>query len=468
MKKFFILLFALTANVGVLLADHPTVTISESFNSSKNTNSTTSPKWMTIQELSNAVGVDTVLDGTSYGGGYRYILKNSTKMYTFNKIRIDFSAPPAYYNFIWINHYDTDEEALNFSQGDIRVFINGSTNYITHTEFKNKGTFISGNTYEFDLNTILGTPNAKCYVNYYQFHFVAENCSIWVTPVESNKTIGEFSVSANKKVCFSPGNVQYQASTGIWRFAEHQWDYVGDATQGMVYVDNVKCDNSLISDTYSGWIDLFGYSTSSTYFGVNTSTNVNDYSGEFVDWGINMGEGWRTLNKTEWNYILNERPNAQDLYFCAIVNGVCGAIILPDDGIAIEYNDIIAPNNCTLERWNILEARGAIFLPAAGYRAGTSIAHIQTNGDYYAATDKMTGSFVDGLEIAYNNRSVLVDDMNFRYDGRSVRLARDVDATSTAINKAYGVTAPAKVIRNGQLFILRGDKTYTVQGQEVR
>ncbi|MBQ5532192.1 MAG: Ig-like domain-containing protein, partial [Bacteroidales bacterium] len=30
------------------------------------------------------------------------------------------------------------------------------------------------------------------------------------------------------KVLFSPGNLQYQASTNTWRFAEHQYDYVGD------------------------------------------------------------------------------------------------------------------------------------------------------------------------------------------------------------------------------------------------
>ncbi|MBQ0154797.1 MAG: hypothetical protein KBS70_08475, partial [Bacteroidales bacterium] len=56
-------------------------------------------------------------------------------------------------------------------------------------------------------------------------------------------TIGSFSVSPTTKVTFAPGNLQYQASTNTWRFAEHQYDYVGDA-------------NTNISATYDGWIDL--------------------------------------------------------------------------------------------------------------------------------------------------------------------------------------------------------------------
>lgn len=60
---------------------------------------------------------------------------------------------------------------------------------------------------------------------------------------------GLFSVSATKKVYFSKGNLQYQASTNTWRFATNQWDRIGSG-------------NSSISSSYSGWIDLFGWGTS--------------------------------------------------------------------------------------------------------------------------------------------------------------------------------------------------------------
>ena len=57
---------------------------------------------------------------------------------------------------------------------------------------------------------------------------------------------GQFSVAADEQVFFSQGNLQYQASTDTWRFAENQYDMVG-------------ADNKNISATYTGWIDLFGW-----------------------------------------------------------------------------------------------------------------------------------------------------------------------------------------------------------------
>ena len=63
---------------------------------------------------------------------------------------------------------------------------------------------------------------------------------------------GIFSVSATKKVRFTRGNLQYQASTNLWRFAEHQYDYVGHKDRGNVYVDSIKSNNEKISSTYDG------------------------------------------------------------------------------------------------------------------------------------------------------------------------------------------------------------------------
>ena len=60
---------------------------------------------------------------------------------------------------------------------------------------------------------------------------------------------GLFSVGNGKTVRFSQGNLQYQASTDTWRFAEHQYDCIGNT-------------NSNISLFYQGWVDLFGYGTS--------------------------------------------------------------------------------------------------------------------------------------------------------------------------------------------------------------
>lgn len=90
----------------------------------------------------------------------------------------------------------------------------------------------------------------------------------------------QFSTSATTKIDFAPANLQYHCTQHIWRFAEHSYDIIGT-------------DNANISDSYDGWIDLFGFGTS----GVNYSptlhtTNNADYcqanlNGTVNDWGYN-------------------------------------------------------------------------------------------------------------------------------------------------------------------------------------
>ena len=80
---------------------------------------------------------------------------------------------------------------------------------------------------------------------------------------------GVFSVSDGKQVYFSKGNLRY--ASGAWSFFDNQYDY------------------------YTGYSadawDKFGWSTSATTYGMNTSDQSSDYSGDFVDWGATMGTG---------------------------------------------------------------------------------------------------------------------------------------------------------------------------------
>lgn len=236
------------------------------------------------------------------------------------------------------------------------------------------------------------------------------------------KTEGVFSVSATEQIQFAPGNLQYQASTNTWRFAEHQYDYVGDATQGNVYVNGVKCDNTQISATYDGWIDLFGWGTSgfNNKYPYMTSTNYSDYgdgekdiAGTNYDWGVNnkIGEDpkgtWRTLTKDEWGYLYCTRKNAADLWGHGTVNGVAGTILLPDDWVLPSGLSFVAgtkgmpydgyyygdkednhfkDNIYTTAQWKKMEAAGACFLPAVGWRDETSMSYVQTHGYYWSST----------------------------------------------------------------------------------
>ena len=240
--------------------------------------------------------------------------------------------------------------------------------------------------------------------------------------------IGVFSVSADKQVTFSKGNLQYHPANDEWRFAPSQLDYIGEA-------------NSNCSSTYNGWLDLFGWSTGATNFGVSTSTDwENDYLGSFVDWGTNQigadaPNTWRTLSYDEWDYLLNTRTNASVLKGVAQVNGVNGLILLPDtwvcpegitfksgfhSGYGVEY--YAAYQTFTAEQWSKLESAGAVFLPAAGFRYGSNVYYVQGNGNYWSAT--VLNSYYAYCLDFYSDEAGM--DGRYRYYGLSVRLVKDL------------------------------------------
>ena len=248
---------------------------------------------------------------------------------------------------------------------------------------------------------------------------------------------GLFSVSATKQVHFSQGNLQYQASTNTWRFAEHQYDYVGTQTadERGNYGGNVSgSDNRSISSTYSGWIDLFGWGTGSNP--TLSSTSYMDY-GTFVDWGSNpISNGgntvnqWRTLTIAEWNYLLNTRTDASSKRGTGNINGVGGLIILPDSwtlpsGCSFTSGFTTydwAHNSYTLAKWAQMEAAGAVFLPAAGYRYGTNDNYVGNLGNYWSSTP-FNESSAYYMYFYSNDLNVIFS--NFRGYGFSVRPVLD-------------------------------------------
>lgn len=252
-----------------------------------------------------------------------------------------------------------------------------------------------------------------------------------VAKAENAKRTGVFSVGSNKKVVFSKGNLQYQASTRTWRFAEHQWDIIGS-------------ENSKISENYSGWIDLFGWGTSG-YNGKNpwmTSTTNTDYgngerdiAGTYYDWGVyntisnGGGKNWRTLTRDEWVYIFNTRSTSSGIrYAKAKVNGVNGVILLPDNWNKSTYslsktNTIDASfssNRISQSDWQSkFESNGAVFLPAAGNRNGTSVYNGGSGGSYWSATYYGSGH---AYYMDFYDSPLLTDFWGSREDGQSVRL----------------------------------------------
>ena len=255
--------------------------------------------------------------------------------------------------------------------------------------------------------------------------------------------IGMFSVSADKQVTFSKGNLQYTQSTDTWSFAENQWDMIGtdNVTGGSVSSDPTYGD-SIGGTALADKIDLFGWSTSANNFGVSTSTSNSDYSSSFVDWGTNkIGNDapntWRTLTKDEWEYLLNHRNNASSLCGVAQVNGVNGLIFLPDNWVCpagvtfqsgfhsnkgVDY--YAAYQTFTAAEWSKFEAAGAVFLPAAGYRYGSYVGYVQYRGDYWSAPEGNSYArylYFYSVEAGMGGNPRLP-----RYYGYSVRLVKDL------------------------------------------
>lgn len=263
-------------------------------------------------------------------------------------------------------------------------------------------------------------------------------------PIPEGAANGLFSVGEGRQVYFSKGNLQYHASTGKWRFAEHQFDMVG-------------MDNAKISPDYDGWIDLFGWGTSGYDHGAvdyqpwsgnpDTRSDVLHYAygkaeshlyeqdGK-ADWGYNrISNGgdkehlWRTPRVSEWVYLLFNRGTVSGVRFAkAQVAGVNGLVLLPDNWRVADYplNSANRPdadfdsNPISLSDWTLrLEPAGAVFLPEAGARTVDGI--FSQIGGYYTSEAAATDAWhlIMGVGLALDARG-------HRGDGLSVRLVRDV------------------------------------------
>lgn len=235
-------------------------------------------------------------------------------------------------------------------------------------------------------------------------------------------------------------------------------------------------------------IDLFGWSgsTGSAKWGISTSTDNNDYSGDFVDWGTNIDDGntWYTLTYDEWDYLLNERPDAAQLKGVARIQFgenkyANGLVLLPDDwtcpadvtfksGFSNTYSVQAYADyqTFTLSDWQQLKAAGAVFLPASGYREGAFVGYVQNSGYYWSAAHSKSDCayvFLFGTDGA--------DTDNYgRYYGQSVRLVKNYSNVSTDLPhpSATDTTPARKLLRNGQVLILRNGKTYTLTGVEMK
>ena len=276
---------------------------------------------------------------------------------------------------------------------------------------------------------------------------ISESPYTYPVPAPSGAINGKFSINGSgDQVYFSQGNLQYKASNGTWRFATNQYEYIGDA-------------NSNISSSYSDWIDLFGWGTSgwncenTCYQPWDSNNSYGKYGppGEYnltgsyanSDWGYyntisnggNQSHQWRTLTQSEWNYVFNTRSTTSGIrYAKAQVNDLNGVILLPDNWSSSYFSlsntnskdANFSSNVISSSTWaNSLEAHGAVFLPAAGYRDVTSVNDVGGYGTYWSASWRYNNC--NAYYVHFDDGNLSPDTWASRHYGRSVRLVKDAN-----------------------------------------
>ena len=264
-----------------------------------------------------------------------------------------------------------------------------------------------------------------------EYSFVTKETPEPNPPAPTGAIDGIFSVSPTKQVWFSQGNLQYQASTGTWRFATNSYDYVGGMSGHNANTNSLGTvsgsSNNNVSPTYSGWIDLFGWGTSgwnngNKYYqpydwqsnenegeigyGYGPTDGINydyDLTGTYshADWGVhnaisnggNQPGLWRTLTVDEWHYLFYEREASSvngidDARYTGVkitigAKTINGQLLFPDEyvhpqGIELPHyiNGLagdITGNGYVVTQYTasdlrILQQAGCVFLPSCGLR----------------------------------------------------------------------------------------------------
>lgn len=266
---------------------------------------------------------------------------------------------------------------------------------------------------------------------------------------------GLFTIDINgKQIYFSQGNLQYigSAPEPYWRFADNQWDYLGNNGQGS---SNQNVDRDYFMWGTSGFnhgaICYQPWSTSpenSDYYpyGIGLA-NLYDQTGQ-ADWGYNKIQNggnqlnqWRTLTYPEWEYILFTRNTVSGVRFVkAQVVGINGMMILPDNwdnsvGTLNNVNQSEASYNSNVisseSVWlSEFQSKGVVFLCSAGNRSAVTpegicgIYFCNTLGFYWSSSNYAEWSSYS-LRIKDDNL-VLQGGSSF-INGFSVRLVQDAN-----------------------------------------
>lgn len=341
---------------------------------------------------------------------------------------------------VCLGHHGVDDVECSAMNDRYNISGNGD-----QTRGENPGVFVPGDIMRYEAFLAAGGTTLHSAV-VEQAQYTSETVTLFFPVTTPEGAIdGLFTINdEGGKVFFSMGNLQYNKTTNVWSFMEHQYDRVEVLGQD-------------VGDDYANLhiVSLFGWSTSgynhgatcyqpwstsSNYYDYHAygihSYNLNDQTGQ-ADWGYNaISNGgnteqlWRTLTTEEWDYIFESRDTPSGIRFAkACVGDVNGVILLPDDWsgsyFSLNYpnttNVYFECNPISLEQWAAIEQHGAVFLPASGYRLGTEVINTGSSGHYWSSTH-YGESRANCVSIF--DSGVYPQAIDFIFNGFSVRLVQ--------------------------------------------
>ena len=280
------------------------------------------------------------------------------------------------------------------------------------------------------------------------YNITRSAASVPAGAINGKFTISDDNGAHTRQVYFSKGNLQaviasgptdnYNYTASSWKFADHQWDIIGNNPGNSTFAAGTTVDLFAWVGTTASY-DTYGlctnYDANNVYYGTSTSDNLKS------DWGNTMGSGWFTLTKNEWVYLFNTRAastvngteNAR--YAKAYLFGTTHGIILFPD-IYTHPDGVEAPtgiNNTSSTSWDAnqydatdwakMEAAGCVFLPAAGTRY-YSVNFANSSGYYWSSSP--TPSYVYHANYMYFGANALTPQTDgYRFGACSVRLVHE-------------------------------------------
>ena len=275
---------------------------------------------------------------------------------------------------------------------------------------------------------------------------VVLDLSAWDLSVTNNV----FTVDAEgTKVEFCPRNLAYYGNPTYLSTPSPQWFRYAWEPDGTIDKFGWNCwSQSSKSDIVKSSINnsdyIWGYP--GTHHVLTSFDNVPGNARGYKKDAINNPAHWRLPTNPQWSFIFNRRTTggtvdgtANALYARGVVGGANGLILFPDNyvhptGLSCSFAGKINPGtgstpstsyNVTISDadWQRMETAGCVFLPAGGYRQGSTITGAGSEAFYWSSSC-LNDTQACGLR--FSATGLWPSHIINRYTGGMVRLVKKI------------------------------------------